>query len=1427
MATLTLVVGGMNSLWAQVTDVSDKLVASGTNWSTFTSEKTGSSDNKPWQGNNNVSVGDVKGACTMSDFKFAEVYYDKTTGSKYTVSQTIDNLDNGIYKFRIAAFARKQNIWGDDNGKSDANNVRLKANNSSTYITSNVMAYYELVTEVTDGTLTISISGVDDSNKSNWMGYTDASLLKLFTGSNYPADVTGLITNPSFDNGTNTGWTTTTSVNGNNQAWNSTCWEYWSYTPGDGGFDYYQTITGLPNGRYTVSAKMFNDQVQKEGDSFQAAAGLYATSGATTVMKLVDVQGSTLNKYTTDEIVVTNGTLRIGAKNDPDKTMTARWFVMDEFELTYIGPVVESGTYYLYDASNEVFASRGKNNGTRMVVDKYGIPVKWDNWSQRIQFVDNNDYYLFFDDTPSASWIYTDKEDKAQYFNYFAFVPTDGGFYLKDNNQTAFAKNDGNVITVTTTQAEATKWMLKNNTQHDAIVGLYPTDNKNAIITAAALSSETDALGLETWLEANRAAKDKTSSVGTAKFTGAAGDWTWTATRENFANSAINYGTDYAEAFQRSGEWSQTINNLDNGLYKVTVNAFERASSYEICNTLGTIGYQPVTTYFEANGQKVQLKSWYSEKTETNNPDNTSQAVTAFNSDKYKNEVYAYVSNGTLTLKLVKPSCIWSSWVLFNNVTLTFYDTNVSDEDATAILNEADTQIEKPMQVNLKNAISSARSTFDGNRTVPNYNALRAAIDASATSVDSYQAMKTNYLDPLKNVIDCNNFYSSTAKGTVYDAYLAQYTQGTISNADALALNWKNGNRYETAVNNLLMDNWTIGNTAATTNNSGLYINTWSTENKGTDNAADFANPFYEYWVSSGSLPATTLVGTLTGLTANTAYSVTANVRVQGSSKVAGSITMEVVGGAPVDVTDGNAIMDGETATGRYIKSYTATGVTDGDGNLVLKFNVEANSNVSWLAFRDVNYAMSDATISDDFSELNTAISTAEGNTLGFELGKYAPYNNVDALKALSKAKAIDQNHKYINTAIEAATSALNNASWTANTTEVNAIYDGTFAATYSHSGNVQPTGWTGGTGHDNATDVRYMWNVSSDEGLAATTNSTALFTKYDAYYGKAEGYTMPLKANTTYKLTFKYGTWGTGDDQTKGDAYVQMEDGNGNTITINPSSLALTTEQRGANASTEKWYDFTGYFTTTDAGNYVLDLLKTTTSQQNQYVYGDIELKKAVAEDVTMDEAVAYTPAYTYANVTLKRKFTADVWNTFCVPFDIDNATLKAQFGDEVEVSTASLTNEAVTFTKMPTPEISANTPVIIKVPNASTTQFAFDGVMIKTEDAKVIGTNAEFVGNYAGQISLSDGWYYIAKNQLKMANGTQTMKGFRAYFKTTTPGARLSMFIDGEDTTTGIDGVEVAPLMEGSVYNLNGQRVDKAQRGLYIVNGKKIVVK
>ena len=72
--------------------------------------------------------------------------------------------------------------------------------------------------------------------------------------------------------------------------------------------------------------------------------------------------------------------------------------------------------------------------------------------------------------------------------------------------------------------------------------------------------------------------------------------------------------------------------------------------------------------------------------------------------------------------------------------------------------------------------------------------------------------------------------------------------------------------------------------------------------------------------------------------------------------------------------------------------------------------------------------------------------------------------------------------------------------------------------------------------------------------------------------------------------------------------------------------------------------------------------------------------------------------------------------------------------------------------------------------------------------------------------------------------------MKGYRAYIwladvlaDTTTAGTRINISFD--DKTTGIRNIGYQT--DGEFYNLNGLRVETPAKGVYIKDGKKVVVK
>ena len=154
------------------------------------------------------------------------------------------------------------------------------------------------------------------------------------------SDMTLAISNWDFRNCANNnfpGWTIEAPNGGNTWANGDTRVEYWIGSAANGKFDYSQTVTGLPAGKYSLTASMWNSSNGVSDATPNGNAGVYGTSGSNTVFKgvTVDSDNANLGTYTTDNLIVANGTLRLGVKNNG--TMSARWFGIDWIKLTYVG----------------------------------------------------------------------------------------------------------------------------------------------------------------------------------------------------------------------------------------------------------------------------------------------------------------------------------------------------------------------------------------------------------------------------------------------------------------------------------------------------------------------------------------------------------------------------------------------------------------------------------------------------------------------------------------------------------------------------------------------------------------------------------------------------------------------------------------------------------------------------------------------------------------------------------------------------------------------------------------------------------------------------------------------------------------------------------------------------------------------------------
>ena len=203
-------------------------------------------------------------------------------------------------------------------------------------------------------------------------------------------------------------------------------------------------------------------------------------------------------------------------------------------------------------------------------------------------------------------------------------------------------------------------------------------------------------------------------------------------------------------------------------------------------------------------------------------------------------------------------------------------------------------------------------------------------------------------------------------------------------------------------------------------------------------------------------------------------------------------------------------------------------------------------------------------------------------------------------------------------------------------------------------------------------------------------------------------------------------------------------------------------------------------------------------------------------------------------ANVTMTRTV-KEGYNTVVLPFDITIVQMEAAFGTGAEVYTfsensASENSVELNFIKGDG-SISANVPVLVKATTASTQQ-TFNGVQVvaPTDVAKVEGKFVDYVGVYE-LTTFAAGDYFIATKddvqQVFQSNGTDTAKPFRAYFQKKVVGnVKAALFIDGVATSISEINGEAATV-NGAIFNLAGQRVNKAQKGIYIVNGKKVILK
>ena len=736
------------------------------------------------------------------------------------------------------------------------------------------------------------------------------------------------------------------------------------------------------------------------------------------------------------------------------------------------------------------------------------------------------------------------------------------------------------------------------------------------------------------------------------------------------------------------------------------------------------------------------------------------------------------------------------------------------------------------------------------------------------SEIYAVQKLLSNKIDEAQAMIDGGEYKGTEAlKAKITEANSKLYT-ASISELESTKT------ALQVAMNNLLISNATLDKSVSITitNPDMATTDGWTGADKfdhPTNNenpGSNVTRPYFETWVSVPNHQTAKSFSQIVKDCPAGAYELKAAVTA--TYQVAGN-DIHNNNGVYLYIKDGEKVTKTPCKTGDAAQYFSVVVNHEVEGDLEIGLQIDETTGVNWVAFDNFSlkcYGIGnyDGLVKKSYDAiLATAKATTDDNVTGEEKTK---------LESLIAATPTD----YVTAAsdLQLATINFNEAKVSYKAFVVAKALEQTKLAyaleekytTFTTSKEVTPTNAADAETKANAIIAARRAYVESNgkaEGVKGAEDCTAkvvnpTFTASDGK-GSLEGWTRTQSGGNEGALN---GEIWTNADANKGYYYDYYNGGANNqhvyqeVANLIPGKYIVTIKARAqagfnlyllindekkvdineigsAGGDFERgWNDYTTEFTVGADGKVKIEVANMPSSNQaGWFGFGDVRLVRLGNLDVTLDEATDNTIEAMPANVTLKRSFVANKWNTLVLPFAVSDADVKTTFGADakvVEYSNAEDVN--INFTTS-TNGIKANVPVLIMpapaAVNAENT-YTFNSVSIVVADPKADGTNYSFVGSYKPYNLVNDDYMLYADKWWKRETGdTYKIKAFRAYIKANTPAAakQLNLVIDGQ--TTGLKLNTVNGNIEGETYNIAGQRVANSYKGLIIKNGKKIIKK
>lgn len=388
------------------------------------------------------------------------------------------------------------------------------------------------------------------------------------------------------------------------------------------------------------------------------------------------------------------------------------------------------------------------------------------------------------------------------------------------------------------------------------------------------------------------------------------------------------------------------------------------------------------------------------------------------------------------------------------------------------------------------------------------------------------------------------------------------------------------------------------------------------------------------------------------------------------------------------------------------------------------------------------------------------------------------------------------------------------------------------FAGSYSGSGKFHPVGFlynpTGNT--RTVTNTYYMTglrNVGDNDNNCLV---KGLVNKGKFAYSITTGKDVTLSGLSSTTATYDVsGITAYSHGIKYNDIYYA---GDGDAVTLNLSHA----DKAG--------YTFNQYTVTGGGslGNPTTNTPTLTMTDANQTINAEWLENTATLSQATDNSSFISTNNGLVYDITLGRTMNAGGWNTFCVPFDISSEMIASVFGSGTEVrelgsSVFDEGTKALTLNFAEATSIQAGKPYLVYLGSGlNVVNPTFEDVTIVSGTTTTETTYANFMP-VMNPTSLTGGdksiLFVTGGNKLTYPNTNNSMKGFRAYFQLlgdAASGAREFVMDFGDGEVTGIINSQLSIVNSsdtGMCYDLQGRRVQNPAKGLYIVNGKKVVIK